>query len=189
MHGERYTGVPGSAAPIMLPPAPGNEGPIYGLQARHAWPTSSTGPRQVVAECLRAHSLWRVVAKGRSVKLSLTYGTNANLQINDLLSPLVIYVPGQFALYAEPEGINGQTPEVVCSVTPVTNAGIAHARRIVAGGPLALNPAATRYFALTDSVVSIHGGTANGPVPALSSIPLVAGSSLTSGTGYEEFEA
>lgn len=189
MGGERYTGIPGSPAPWSGAPDPDNRGPQYGQQARWTWGVSETGPVQVLAGAMRADSLWRVTVRGKSIKCDIQYGTSSQRRINGLLAPLVIFVPGAFDLYVGPEGINGQDAEAIVSVTPVSNSGIACARRIVAGGPFALNPDAKSYFALTDSVVSIHGGTAVVPVPALSSIPLVAGSSLTSGTGYEEYEA
>lgn len=185
----RDSGLPASPAPWSPGFNTDNKGPKFGQQARWVWGVGEFEPVQQLAGADRANSMWRVTVRGHQIKMNLVYGTSANRNLMGLLAPLILYIPGAFDLYAQPEGVQGKTAEAIVTVTQVSNAGVACARRIVSGGPgLVLHEDAIRYVALADSVVSIHGGTVVVPVPALSSVALVAGSTLTSGTGYEEFE-
>jgi hypothetical protein len=50
-----------------------------------------------------------------------------------------------------------------------------------------LDPGAVDFFALTASTLTISGAAV--VVPALQIVPLVSGSTLDTGSGFQEFEA
>jgi hypothetical protein len=77
---------------------------------------------------------------------------------------------------------------VTCGVTLTqATAGARSILRRFISGPAAFELDAVAFTALAASVVSVSGVGAIA-VPALSTVPLVAGATLTSGSGFQEFE-
>lgn len=179
-----------SGAPAA-PPAPGsvgNTGKVHGLQSRRDWAVGESDARPV-CDALKAESLWRFSAFG-AVYITIIYGTLGSRQIVRLLTPVVMTIPGQFTATAEPVDADHDEP-VYCEITLTpTTAQVEHARNFVsagAGPAIALELGAVRYVALSASTLTISGVSV--AVPALSSVPLVAGSTLDTGSGFQEFEA
>jgi len=174
---------PAWAQPAGLPV--GNMGADYGIQVFAKWDAGDIKARDVI-DVRRADALWRLSAFG-NVLLTVAYGTKKKRAITDLQAPLVITVPGQFILTATPRDDQGTT--CVVALTQATAGAISMARKFVArgGADVALDDGALRYFALTASTLTISGAAV--VVPALGLVPLVAGSVLTSGSGFQEFEA
>lgn len=170
-----------------LPPgAPvGRMGPQYGIQQAARWAAGDVTPRQIV-DTLKAAALWRVSIFG-SVLVTISYGSSKARPIVELQAPVVLSIPGQFTATARPLDDQGAT--AIVTLTEATAGGISQARKVVVRGVanVALDEGAVRYFALTASTLTI-GGVAS-VVPANSSVPLVAGSVLTAGSGFQEFEA
>jgi|SRR6187551_610461 len=168
------------------PGAPvGNMGAQYGIQQSATWAAGDVVPRQLV-DTRKADSLWRFSIFG-AVLVTISYGTSKNRPIVALQAPVVLTIPGQFTATVQPLNAEGAT--AVVTLTEATAGGISQARKVVTrgGADVALDDGAVRYFALTVSALTISGvATA---VPALSSVPLVAGSVLTAGSGFQEFEA
>jgi hypothetical protein len=179
-----------SGQPAM-PPAPGsvgNTGKVHGTQSRRDWAAGETDAR-MVCDALKADCLWRFSAFG-AVYITILYGTLATRQIFRLQAPVVMTIPGQFLATAQP--INPEHTGVSCDITltPATaSEGTEHARAFVTagGGAVALELGAVRFVALTASTLTISGAAV--AVPALSAVPLVAGSTLNTGSGFQEFEA
>jgi len=174
---------PGQAAP---PGAPvGNMGPQYGTQQCATWLAGDTKPRQLI-DSLKASHLWRFSIFG-AVSVTISYGTSKNRPIVDLLAPVVMTLPGQFTATVAP--LTDEGAIAVVTLTEATAGAISQARKVVVrgGADVALDEGAVRYFALTASTLTISGVAA--VVPALGSVPLVAGSVLTAGSGFQEFEA
>lgn len=179
---------PVSAPPWPQPAAPpvDNLGPKYGIQAFQQWNVGETDERGIL-DTIRADFVWRISIVGH-VLATIEYGTSHNRELLKLQGPVVIAVPGQAVVRVVPFDGNGATCTV--TLTKATGSALAQARNIVnAGtGAVALDPAAVRYVALTASTLTISGITPVA-VPALSSVPLVASSSLLTGSGFQEFEA
>jgi hypothetical protein len=170
-----------------LPPgAPvGNMGPQYGIQQSAKWAAGDVVPRQLI-DVTKANALWRFSIFG-SVLVTVSYGSSKARPIADLLAPVVMTIPGQFTATVRPLNAEGAT--AVVTLTEATAGAISQARKVVVrgGADVALDEGAVRYFALTASTLTISGVAA--VVPANSSVPLVAGSVLTAGSGFQEFEA
>lgn len=161
---------------------------MYGTQSRRRWAVGENEPQQVI-DALRSVSLWRVSVFG-PVLVNVEYGTAMRRVFSSLRAPLVMTIPGQAQLYAWP--VNAEHDGVVeCTVTltPATAGEPAQARKIIDSGgidtPFDLD--AVRFVAFVDSTLNISGVVV--AVPALSSVPLVAGALLTIGRGFQEFEA
>lgn len=178
---------PVSGQPAAPPPfgALNNTGRVYGTQSRHDWTAGQTDPR-VVCDVVKAEALWRLSVFGR-VYLTIQYGTLATRQLVNLQAPVVLTIPGQFTATARPLDGNGASVDV--TLTQATAGGLSHARAFVtaAGGAVALDSGAVRFVALTASTLTISGAAV--VVPALATVPLVAGSTLDTGSGFQEFEA
>lgn len=174
---------PGYSRPAGAPV--GDMGAEYGIQQFKVWAPGNTVPEQVL-DTRRADALWRVSAFG-NVLLTLGYGTTKRRAIVDLQAPLVMTVPGQLTLTARPRDNQGAT--CVVTLTEATAGSISNARKFVVrgGADVALDDGALRYFALTNSTLTISGAAV--VVPALAIVPLVVGSVLTGGSGFQEFEA
>lgn len=175
---------PGAPAP---PGAPvGDMGTEYGIQQYGRWAPGETKAKQLI-DVRRTDALWRVSAFGNNVSLRLSYGTTKLRTIEGLQSPLVIAVPGQLALTVTP--LDDAGADCIVALTYATAGAIANARKFVddAGGAAALDAGAVRFFALTASTLTISGAAVT--VPACSFVPLVVGSVLNSGSGFQEFEA
>jgi hypothetical protein len=157
-------------------------GPEYGIQSRHTWLPLQSDERQLI-DVRKARFLWRVSVFG-NVSVRIAYGTKGTRQILQLWAPVVIALPGQVEVFARPLTADGA--EALVTLTQATGGARSIARQAVSG-PAALDSAAVSYTALSDSVLNVAGVLAI-PVPALSTIPLVAGSTLSSGDGFQEFE-
>jgi len=181
--GPQNVSPPGGSAPAGAPV--GDMGAQYGIQQSALWPAGDVVPRQLV-DARKADSLWRCSIFG-GVLVTISYGTSKNRPIVDLLAPVVLTIPGQFTATARP--LTDEGAIAVVTLTEATAGGISQARKIVVrgGADVALDDGAVRYFALTASTLTIGGVAA--VVPACSSVPLVAGSVLTAGSGFQEFEA
>jgi hypothetical protein len=178
--------------PVVGPPAPvptvpvGNTGPQYGTQSFRVWAAGETDARQVI-DTLKATALWRISVTGR-VRVTFDYGTSQSRALIALQAPVVITIPGQCTVTAEPLDDDGTT--CVVTLTEATAGALSQARKLADASvsAVALDDAAVRYVALTASTLTISGVTPVA-VPALSVVPLVAGSSLLTGSGFQEFEA
>jgi hypothetical protein len=174
---------PGGSAPRGAPV--GNMGPQYGIQQSATWAAGDVKPRQLV-DVRKADALWRFSIFG-AVLVTISYGTSKNRPIVALQAPVVITIPGQFTATVEPLDDSGA--QAVVTLTEATAGDASQARKVVVRGAadVALDEGAVRYFALTASTLTISGVAT--VVPACSSVPLVAGSVLTAGSGFQEFEA
>lgn len=177
--------VSGRAHP-QPPGAPvGDMGAEYGIQSFRQWAAGELDARQVL-DVRKADALWRISIVG-NVIATFDYGTSHNRALLALQAPVVITIPGQVTVTATPRDDLGTT--CVVTLTQATAGALSNARKFVARGAVdvALDEAACRYFALTASTLTISGAAV--VVPALSVVPLVAGSVLTAGSGFQEFEA
>jgi hypothetical protein len=178
--------------PVSAPPVPraldGEAGYKYGIQNRAEWAPGDNRLKAVI-DAQRAVMLWRFSVFG-PVLIDLTYGSAMRRVFTELAAPVVMAVPGQCQVYARPADPNHTGVVCLVTLTAATGAARAEARRAIdagAGPALSLDIDAVRYVALTASALTISGiATA---VPALSSVPLVAGSVLNTGSGFQEFEA
>ncbi len=175
---------PGFSVPSGAPV--GDMGKSYGIHQFSVWAAGETDVRQVL-DVRRAESLWRVSIFGRLL-LTINYGTVHNREILQLQAPLVITFPGQLTVNAQP--LDDEGAQCVVTLTQATAGGASQARKSVdsTGGTVALDEGAVRYVALTASTLTISGITPVA-VPALSTVPLVSGSVLLTGSGFQEFEA
>lgn len=181
---------PRNVPPALPPPHQGSVGYVHGLQSSERWTGSAHDSRQICDQLLSEH-IWRVsVIASQWVRLDVVYGTARTIKLTGLFGPLILYVPGQCAIYAEPADSGGGVfPDAFayCSATPVNSAGTPQIRKHVTGAQAFVDHA-VRFFALANSTVQLGSG---GPAVALTlgqSVALIAGSSLTSGDGYLEFE-
>jgi len=183
-------GIPASPAPgSVLDPAAHFKGYVHGIQRIGTWKAGENKPLDLIDEIL-APNLWRVTAFGpENMKADLLYGTSATIRASGLALPLRVSVPGQVALICYPVSEEHETLEVRVTVTPATSGGLIELCSIVTrvGADVPLDPNAFRFTALTASTLTIRGTAV--VVSALSSVRLVAGSVLTGGTGYQEFDA
>ena len=179
--------VPVSPPPSPVPhnPHPNQMGPQYGIQSFFQWAAGETDERPVL-DSLKTGALWRLSIFG-NVTVTLDYGTGHNRSIAGLQAPVVITVPGMLNARVKPRDSEGTT--CVVTLTQATAGAISNARKFVSrgGANVDLDEGACRYFALTASTLTISGAAV--VVPALSLVPLVAGSVLTAGSGFQEFEA
>lgn len=173
------------AAPQPPPGSVGNTGEVYGGQVRAIWTPGQHDGRKVL-NLLKAEYVWRISVFGR-VLLELQYGTLGTRTIPNLRTPLVMTVPGQVTIFAQPLDDEG----TVCSVTATKASAGARAicRQLVGAdaGAVDLHEDGADFFALVASSLTISGVVT--AVPACTVVPLVAGSSLTSGGGFVEYEA
>lgn len=163
----------------------GDNGPQYGIQQAHKWALNDVRSIQVL-DTLKTESLWRISVFGR-VFVSILYGTSRARTITDLMAPVVITVPGQALVTVRPRDNQGTT--CIVNLTKATAGALAIARKYVddSGGSIAFDPDAVRFFSLAASSLTIAGVVV--AVPAFTTVPLVAGSGLISGSGFQEFEA
>lgn len=176
--------VPVSGPPAQPPPqgAVGNTGVVYGTQALAKWAAGDTTAKQV-CDVTKASALWRFSAFGR-VLISINYGTRATREIIELQAPCVLTIPGQFTATARP--LDDQGAECRVTLTQATAGARSQARNVVGPGPVNLSDDAVSFVALNACTLTISGVAV--AVPALSVVPLVAGSVLNTGSGFQEFE-
>lgn len=178
-------GVPGSPAPSSAWREAGHGPGEHGIQAKGKWAPGETKAKGLIDD-LRAANLWRVVAFGGSaMRCDLKYGTKCTIRLTGLSLPLRASVPGQCALEFYPVSAQEDEQIVVVSLTPATSGGLIELIRPIAG-PATFDDAAFRFTALDASALVIRGVPV--AVAALQSVRLLAGSTLTSGHGYEEFD-
>lgn len=163
----------------------GNSGPQYGTQQSHVWRNGETNAVQVL-DTIRAEALWRISVFGR-VLVTILYGTSKARSITDLQAPVVITVPGQALVTVRPRDDQGTS--CIVTLTKATAGALANARKFIddSAGSLAFDEGAVRFYALEASSLLVAGLAV--AVPAFTSVPLVAGSGLVSGSGFQEFEA
>ncbi len=172
-------------------PSPGgvhnHTGPTYGTQQLAVWQAGDVGERQLCDTSQKAAMLWRFSCFGR-VDVRIDYGTLATRKILTIRAPVVLTIPGQFTATATP--INGEGTEARITLTQATGGAHSIARQFVnagAGPAVALSDDAVDFVALVASTLTISGIAV--AVPALSTVPLVVGSTLNTGSGFQEFEA
>ena len=181
---------PRNSPPALPPPSQGSVGYVHGLQSSETWQAGEHDSRSILDMVLSPH-VWRVsVFASQWVRLDLVYGTRRTIKLVGMFAPAVFYVPGQCVVYAEPSDSGGgvfPAAFAYCSATPVNSAGTPQLRSHVTGAQ-PISDHAVRFFALANSTVQLGSG---GPAVALTqgqTLPLIAGSSLTAGDGYLEFE-
>jgi len=179
-------GTPASPAPALPYPQPSNEiGEAYGIQCKHTWKPGKV-ERFPVFDQIRAKNLWRMVLYGSpAVRVDIGFGSKATFNFLGLSLPLRCTVPGQLSVECYLTEAQDAEQMVGGTLTPATSGGLIELRRLVTG-TVALDERAMQYFALTASSVNVRGTVV--AVPALSSLPLLSGSTLVSGTGYEELD-
>jgi hypothetical protein len=184
-----YDPIPPISPPPANAPHSGSVGEAHGLQSKRIWVAGAVDERQII-DAVRALSLWRVSVFG-DVLVRVDYGTGMKGgNFVALRTPLVMTIPGQAQLYAQPR--DPEHTGVICKVTitPATAGARSQARKVLnagAGPALAFDDDAVSFFALTASALTISGLAV--AVPALSAVPLVQGSVLNTGSGFQEFEA
>lgn len=183
-------GTPASPGPALPYPSPSHQtGKSHGIQLFPKWAPGETQKKGLVDD-LRATHLWRLVIFGGSaMRVDIKYGTQKTITLIGLSLPLRASFPGQLTVEAYPFAAQETEQSVRASLTPATAGGLIEMRRPVdaGAGAVAFDDQAMRYFALTASVVDVRGTPV--AVPVLGTLPLVSGSSLTSGSGFEELDA
>jgi hypothetical protein len=136
-----------------------------------------------LAESVRpAEYLWRVAAAGENVQFAITWGTRSTQRLNGLLSPLVLFLPGSFSLFAQL--LDSDLPGVAnATLTPATG-GISSARTVHTG-PVLLGPTVRSVTALSAGVSVTVNGVAM-PLAQSASADVAAPSLLTAGTVLAE---
>lgn len=184
----RDTGIPGSPPPAFSVPPEHVVGVRHGTQAKEIWLVGEGDIRGLIDAPLAA-SMWRITVFGHNVRIRVCYGTKATKVIDLLHPPVRLAVPGQVQVFGMPipgeAGFIGGHAEV--TLTPVTSGCCEGDARYLIGGAQAIPDDAVRFRAVNAAVVNL-GGTAPCALTAGQSIPLINGSSLTSGDGYVEFD-
>ncbi len=185
LRGPFPDGVPSSPGPAWPPASPShNTGKSHGIQLFPKWAAGETKKKGLIDD-LRAANLWRlVIVGGAAMRVDIKWGTEKTITLTGLSLPLRCSVPGQLSVEAYPVEAQDDEQSVRATLTPATSGGLIEMRRPAVVGAFAEE--AFAYFALTASVVNVRGIAV--AVAALSRVPLLAGSSLTSGDGYEEFD-
>lgn len=180
---------PRTSPPALPPESMGSVGYVHGLQSSEKWTGGASDSRQICDQKLSNH-IWRVsVFASTWVRLDIVYGTARTINIKALNPPLVLYVPGQCVVYAQP--VLNNVGAIVdgfayCTATPVNSAGAPQIRKLVSGAQV-FDDHVVKFFAFDASVVQFPGGVTV-TLAAGQSTPLVAGSSLVSGDGFVEYE-
>ena len=185
--------------PPWDPPSPGTRATPIGLQRTAKWRAGDGGHEKQLIDCAQASPfLYRISVFG-PVYVRITYGTLSNRHLGTspqplspgtqllLRTPLIATLPGQIGVYATPID-DGVDTIATCTVAHASGGALSQIRSVInsTGGAVAFEPDAVRYVALQASTLLISAIAV--AVPALSSVPLVLGSSLQTGIGYQEFE-
>jgi hypothetical protein len=172
------------AAPYPPRPPVGDMGKEYGIQQFGRWAAGDVTPKQLI-DVRRADLLWRISCFG-PVVFTLAYGTTKKREIADLQSPLIITVPGQLSLTATPLAHPDSDVSCIVTLTEASAGALSNARKYT-DTVGALDAGAVRFVALEATSLNVAGQVV---VLATSQfVPLVAGSVLVSGSGFQEFEA
>ncbi len=172
---------PGGHVPSAFPGSQMPQSPTarYGQQQKEVWAAAD----QIARPLLDAEpngELWRLSVIG-DVLITVAWGTGAR-RVLELDAPLVADLPGYVSVIAAPRTSGGATAQV--TLTRSSGAGPQEMRRAILV-PGALHDDATRFVAFVASTVTIRGvGVVLAPGE---SIPLVSGSVLTAGSGFQEF--
>lgn len=171
---------------MLVPPsavqADPNPPSTWGVQSTCVWEPGDTSVLPILDARHCNEGGWRVSLVG-DVKVQAVWGTMGNRRVLDFDAPLFAQFTGQVALYVRARVVEAGARATV-TLAPATSGFDNDFRRLVTdAGPL--DDAYSDYQALTASVVTIRGTAVN--VPALSKVPLVSGSVLTSGVGYVRF--
>jgi hypothetical protein len=183
---------PGSPAPGSYPSGVPNNGPAAATQAKQSWLATESDDRPVLSCTKHGLMPWRVTVLGENVTVDISYGTSSNIIMRGLLTPIRVTLPGSVDVYARPRTHEISLPahvEVTC--IPVTSGCCdSECRKVVSGNAVNLDPLAVRFVALEASVVRV--GPADTAISVtlatLQEVSLVAGSALTSGGGFLEYE-
>lgn len=177
------TGYNPSPPPNLPVPPSVPAGYVYGTQSKQVWNPGERDTRPM-CDLQRASHSWRVCVYGENVRVTVRYGTLATKVIENLRTPVQITVPGQcnVEVTAVADGAHAEI-----TATASTSGRLDGARQLVTGPNLALHPDATRFFATGPSTIALPSGPAV-VLAALQELPLVAGSTLTAGDGYLEFD-
>ncbi len=152
----------------------------YGIQSARTWTVEDIEEKAVI-DALRPEYLWRASAFGENLLLTLTYGSMASLKLPNIRLPFEGFIPGQVGLMARKLV---STEPASCRVTfTAATGGVATVRMLVSVGPLLSN--AKTYTALTASTLTVAGIAGVAVAPG-QSLPLVAPSAVTAGTGILE---
>lgn len=187
MGGQRpEPGLPGSPSPWNVAPGNNELGPTYGNQSKESWLIGQVDSRPILDSNFRPPALWRATAFGENVTLTVRYGPKCTKVLTGLQPPLRAVFPGLVQIEAVP--VDPSLPaHAECTLTMVSSGlGESDCRKLVTVAG-AFSPDATRFRATVASIVSI-GGIVNCSLAVAQSIPLIAGSSLTSGAGFLEFD-
>lgn len=191
MNGPRNPSNPIQQPPGSQPSGGSGAGYVHGIGQSQTWKAGESDSRPVL-DTVRADCLWRVEVFGTNVTLTVTWGTIKQIQLNDVQCPFAMSMPGQCTIYAKPVKVDGLYVggEVLCAVTPVSSPGTQFARVLVSGAQ-PLPREAMRFTSLVAGSTVLLGSSAFGPVTVdkFETVDLIAGSKLTNGTGYLEFEA
>lgn len=152
----------------------------YGIQTRRTWTAADVEEKQVV-DAMRSEYLWRVSAQGENVLLSLLYGTLAGISVDNIRLPFVAFIPGNVGLRAK-KLVTDEPASLRVTLTAATG-GVGVVRAVVGVAPLPSS--AQLYTALTASTLTI-AGIAGIAVAVGASMPLVAPSEVTAGSGIVE---
>lgn len=188
---------PVSVPPWDPPPQGTSNLPFYGEQRTAKWAPPAAGyaldakEKEIVDMAEPTPYLWRVSAFGAGVYLRIVYGTRATLATLDFVrTPFVGNFPGRVTIYARPIDPTLESGAVTCTPTVTqASAGRSELRALIdaSGGNVAFHPDAVRFVALLASTATIAGVTPVA-IAALSTVPLVAGATLLTGVGFQEFE-
>ncbi len=186
----------GPLLPMFSPPpasgpdprSVGNTGEIYGEQnSRVIAAGAANGGQQEAIDVVKAPYLWRFSVFGR-VFVRVTYGTKQTRSFVDLLAPVIMTVPGQLTVTVRPVDPDVDTAYSV-TLTAATGGARAVARSALDAslGAVPISDDAAFFTALSASTLTIAGLPVT--VAASQTVPVVAGSTLNTGTGFQEFEA
>jgi hypothetical protein len=154
----------------------------FGFQAREVWVAGETDSRPILSCMAHQGGSWRVSVVG-DLTIDAIWGSLGTRRLVTMDTPLVATFAGKVDLSARPRTDQGAS--AIVTVAPAWSGELRDFRRLIVGAGQPIEPDWSTYRALTASVVNIRGTVVN--VPALSTVPLVSGSVLTSGTGYLEF--
>ena len=174
----------GAPRPSSYPGTAMPQSPIRscGEQKKEVWTAPDQGWRPLL-ELMPNNELWRVSIVG-DLDVELSWGTSSR-RVLVLAAPVMGDLAGNVSARARPRTTEGATGEV--SATNSSGAGPQELRSIVVrvGADVPLHEFATRFVAFVASTLTIRGTAVT--LAATQSIPLVSGSVLTSGSGFQEF--
>lgn len=153
----------------------------YGIQTRRTWTAADVEPKDLI-DAMRSEYLWRASAFGENVQLSLQYGTQGTISLAGIRLPFEAFIPGQVSLTATK--VDPAAPANITVTLTAATGGVPTVRSFIPA-PAALPANGRLYTALTASTLTI-AGVAGVAVAAGASIPLIAPSAVTAGSGILE---